>query len=163
MTFVASVPSSPILHTSTSASPGAKRGPIATTSQRAFRATATPQVDYVTTFGNVLLAPGETNKTVRVAIVGDSMVEPNETFFFYFSADFQVTTARDYAVATILDDDGLPGTLGTQGQSGRVSCASCHVPASGSFVDTRSPRGQLSLAASWTPRRTPALLDLDRP
>lgn len=62
----------------------------------------------------------------------------------------------------LLDDanNGLPETLGEQGQTGRVSCAGCHVPDSASFVDTRSARGQLSLASGWTGRRTPALLDL---
>jgi cytochrome c peroxidase len=58
------------------------------------------------------------------------------------------------------DNDGLSQTLGEQGETGRVSCAGCHVPGSGSFVDTRSVRGQISLAAGWTRRRTPALLDL---
>jgi cytochrome c peroxidase len=57
------------------------------------------------------------------------------------------------------DNDGTPGTLGAQGDAGRVSCAGCHVPASG-FVDTRSPHRQVSLAAQWTLRRTPTLLEV---
>jgi cytochrome c peroxidase len=58
------------------------------------------------------------------------------------------------------DNDGLHGGVGMQGETGKVSCASCHVPASG-FVDTRSGNGrQLSLAAGWTNRRTPGLLDV---
>src|SRR5262249_25768450 len=32
------------------------------------------------------------------------------------------------------DDDGSPSTLGVRGQTGRVACAGCHVPAAG-FVD----------------------------
>src|SRR5262249_16767510 len=38
-------------------------------------------------------------------------------------------------------------------------CASCHVPASG-FLDSRSPRRQISLAAGWTRRRAPSLLNV---
>ena len=57
------------------------------------------------------------------------------------------------------DNDGTNATLGTQGQAGRVSCAGCHVPSSG-FVDTRSPHEQVSLAAQWTLRRTPTLLEI---
>lgn len=57
------------------------------------------------------------------------------------------------------DNDGTVGTLGAQGESGRVSCASCHVP-SAEFVDTRSPHLQVSLAAQWTLRRTPTLLEV---
>jgi cytochrome c peroxidase len=57
------------------------------------------------------------------------------------------------------DNDGGPATLGMRGQAGRVSCAGCHIPTSG-FVDTRSPHRQISLAASWTQRRTPTLLEV---
>src|SRR5262245_14770322 len=42
------------------------------------------------------------------------------------------------------DNDGSPATLGRAGEAGRVSCAGCHIPASG-FVDTRSPHKQISL------------------
>ncbi|HYQ04237.1 MAG TPA: cytochrome c peroxidase [Polyangiaceae bacterium] len=57
------------------------------------------------------------------------------------------------------DNDGTNATLGTQGESGRVSCAGCHLPDS-DFVDTRSPHGQVSLGAQWTLRKTPSLLDV---
>jgi cytochrome c peroxidase len=57
------------------------------------------------------------------------------------------------------DNDGTIATLGKQGEAGRVSCAGCHVPSSG-FVDTRSPHQQVSLAAQWTLRRTPTLLEV---
>ena len=57
------------------------------------------------------------------------------------------------------DNDGSPPTLGVHGEAGRVSCASCHVPATG-FFDTRSHHKQISLAAQWTRRRTPTLLEV---
>jgi cytochrome c peroxidase len=57
------------------------------------------------------------------------------------------------------DNDGTTATLGQQGDTGRVSCAGCHLPGSG-FVDTRSPHGQVSLGAQWTLRKTPSLLDV---
>ena len=56
------------------------------------------------------------------------------------------------------DNDGSGGTLGLKGEPGRVSCADCHVPGS-SFIDDRSPHAQISLAAQWTRRRAPTLLD----
>ena len=40
-----------------------------------------------------------------------------------------------------------------------MSCAGCHLPESG-FVDTRSRGKQISLAAQWTTRRTPTLLEV---
>ncbi|HTU61857.1 MAG TPA: cytochrome c peroxidase, partial [Polyangiales bacterium] len=57
------------------------------------------------------------------------------------------------------DNDGTSATLGNRGESGRVSCAGCHLPAAG-FVDTRSPHRQVSLGAQWTLRRSPTLLDV---
>jgi cytochrome c peroxidase len=57
------------------------------------------------------------------------------------------------------DNDGTIATLGVKGEAGRVSCAGCHLPESG-FVDTRSPHRQVSLAAQWTLRRTPTLLEI---
>src|SRR6185436_6090391 len=56
------------------------------------------------------------------------------------------------------DNDGTTGTLGVQGQTGRVSCAGCHLPEV-DFLDGRSTRRQISLASGWTQRRTPSLLD----
>lgn len=55
------------------------------------------------------------------------------------------------------DNDGGPESLGVRGETGRVSCAGCHLPLDG-FVDTRSRGKQLSLASRWTERRTPSLL-----
>ena len=57
------------------------------------------------------------------------------------------------------DNDGTSATLGMQGDAGRVSCAGCHLPASG-FVDTRSPHTQVSLGAQWTLRKSPSLLEV---
>jgi cytochrome c peroxidase len=61
------------------------------------------------------------------------------------------------------DNDGSPQTLGvataTTGQTGRVACAGCHLPASG-FSDTRSFQRQISLGAGWGRRRAPSLLDI---
>ena len=48
---------------------------------------------------------------------------------------------------------------GGSGEAGKVSCAGCHLPDSG-FVDTRSRGKQISLAAQWTTRRTPTLLEV---
>jgi len=56
------------------------------------------------------------------------------------------------------DNGALAGSLGANGTPGLVACASCHVPTTG-FVDTRSPGQQISLAAQWTARKSPALLE----
>src|ERR1700730_5891186 len=57
------------------------------------------------------------------------------------------------------DNDGRPNTVGFKGETGKVSCAGCHIPAWG-FVDDRTLNKQISLAAGWNLRRTPSLLDV---
>ena len=62
----------------------------------------------------------------------------------------------------LLDDanTGAPGTLGRQGETGKVACVSCHTTVHSSFADHRSSRGQLSLASGWTHRHAPSLLEV---
>ena len=57
------------------------------------------------------------------------------------------------------DHDGGPQSLGRPGDTGKVACASCHLPESG-FSDTRSFMRQISLGAGWGRRRAPSLLDV---
>jgi cytochrome c peroxidase len=57
------------------------------------------------------------------------------------------------------DNDGLPGALGRKGETGKVGCAACHVPAAG-FLDDRTINKQISLASGWNLRRTPSVLDV---
>jgi len=57
------------------------------------------------------------------------------------------------------DNDGSVHTLGRKGETGRVSCAGCHVPEAG-FLDSRTLGHSISLAAGWGRRHTPSLLDV---
>lgn len=57
------------------------------------------------------------------------------------------------------DNDGSVHALGKKGESGRVSCAGCHVPQSG-FLDSRTLGHAISLAAGWGRRHAPSLYDV---
>jgi cytochrome c peroxidase len=57
------------------------------------------------------------------------------------------------------DNDGSPTTLGKKGETGRVSCAGCHVPQAG-FLDSRTLGHSISLAAGWGRRHAPSLNDV---
>jgi cytochrome c peroxidase len=57
------------------------------------------------------------------------------------------------------DNDMDTRSLGKTGESGKVACTGCHVPQA-SFLDSRSTRAQVSLAAGWGRRRTRHLLDV---
>jgi cytochrome c peroxidase len=57
------------------------------------------------------------------------------------------------------DNDGTASALGRKGQTGKVSCAGCHVPTAG-FIDDRTLNKQISLASGWNLRRSPSVLDV---
>lgn len=61
--------------------------------------------DYQATAGELTFAPGETSKAVIVAVHGDHLGEPNETFFVNLSSPTNATIADGQGVGTILDDE----------------------------------------------------------
>src|SRR5205823_6596245 len=60
--------------------------------------------------GTLTFAPGQTTKTVAVAVVPDKRAEINERFFLHLSAPTGASLAGADGTATIRDDDG-PGYL----------------------------------------------------
>ena len=53
-------------------------------------------------------APGETLKTVRVALVDDALRENTESFYLNLSSPNNGLIGKSQGTATIVDDDGLP-------------------------------------------------------
>lgn len=72
--------------------------------------TATAGSDYQITSGILTFAPGETSKVVNVPVYGDTIDEPNETFFLDLSSAANATIAHSQGTGTILDDD-LPANI----------------------------------------------------
>ena len=70
--------------------------------------TAQAGSDYVATNGILTFAPGQTNGSVMVTVLGDTNAEPNETFFVNLSAQVNALLARAQAIGTILSDDVGP-------------------------------------------------------
>ena len=72
--------------------------------------TAVSGSDYDAVNGTLKFAPGETVKTVRVPIINDTTVEPDETFAFILSSPVNATIAAGSTnvTATIVDDDTAP-------------------------------------------------------
>ncbi len=73
--------------------------------------TATAGSDYTASNGILTFNPGETNKTVTVAVSGDTTVEPNETFLVNLTNPSNATIADAQGIGTILNDDS--GSLPT--------------------------------------------------
>jgi hypothetical protein len=67
--------------------------------------TAIAGSDYASASGVVVFAPGETSKTIAVAVKPDTLGEPTETFSLQFSSPENATLDRSAAVGSIRDTD----------------------------------------------------------
>jgi hypothetical protein len=90
--------------------------------------TATSPSDYAATSGTLTFAPGVTSRTITVNVVGDTTVEPNETFTVNLSNPSSATIATATGTGTIVNDDVASGptiTIGditrAEGNSGTTS------------------------------------------
>jgi len=70
--------------------------------------TAAAGSDYLATNGVVTFAPGTTSQTIAIAVLGDTVNEPNEGFFVNLSGAANATITRSQGVGTINNDDALP-------------------------------------------------------
>jgi hypothetical protein len=61
--------------------------------------------DYTATSGTLTFNAGQTSKVVTVNVMGDTVVEPNETFTVNLSEASGGTIADAQGVGTILNDD----------------------------------------------------------
>lgn len=69
---------------------------------------ATPGSDYSGTTAILTFNPGETSKTIAVAVQGDTLTEANERFFANLTSATNSTITTGFASATIINDDILP-------------------------------------------------------
>jgi hypothetical protein len=67
--------------------------------------TATAGSDYTATSGTLTFNPGVTTQTITVNVIGDTNVEPNETFLVNLSAPTNATIAVGQGTGTIINDD----------------------------------------------------------
>ena len=68
--------------------------------------TATAGSDYTAISGTLTFAPGQLTQTIAVPVLGDTVVEPNETFVVNLTAPANATLADGQGIGTILDNDG---------------------------------------------------------
>jgi hypothetical protein len=69
--------------------------------------TATAYSDYTPVSGTLTFSPGQTSKTISVPIIGDTIVENNETLFLNLSSPSNATIADGQGRATIINDDAV--------------------------------------------------------
>ncbi|MDT9191135.1 MAG: Calx-beta domain-containing protein, partial [Limnospira sp. PMC 894.15] len=61
--------------------------------------------DYEPTSGQLVFPRGQTERVIRVPVIGDTKVEPDETFKVILSEPENAELGRDEAIGTILNDD----------------------------------------------------------
>jgi hypothetical protein len=89
-------------------------------------ATAGLRKDIVPTNGVIKFPPGATNRVIRVAIIGDTMSEDDETFLVNLGNAANAVIADGQAIGTIVDNDPYPAlTVSnasvTEGNSGATN------------------------------------------
>jgi chitinase len=66
---------------------------------------ATAGSDYQAASGTLTFAPGETEKTISIAVLGDQLFEPNETFTVSLTNPTGALIADGTGIGTIVNDD----------------------------------------------------------
>ncbi len=84
---------------------------------------ATAGTDYLAASGTLTFDPGAISKTIVVQVLGDTVVEPNETFVVDLTSSGLAHIADGQGMATIVDDDSKPvlsltGAAAIEGNSG---------------------------------------------
>ena len=67
--------------------------------------TALAGKDYAAFYGTLAFDPGQTTKTITVAIKGDTLDEPNERLFINLSSPINATISDRQGVCSIVNDD----------------------------------------------------------
>ena len=72
---------------------------------------ATAGSDYVSASGTVTFTPGDTSEPVSIVVNGNTLEEPNETFFVNLTSPVNAVINDNQGVGTINDDDSITGNL----------------------------------------------------
>jgi len=70
--------------------------------------TASSPSDYIGKIGKITFAPGATRQTIYVSVIGDTVVESNETFVVNLTNPVNGIMAVNTGIATIINNDTLP-------------------------------------------------------
>jgi hypothetical protein len=100
--------------------------------------TATAASDYVAQSGGLSFYPGDTAKTISVKVLGDRIVESDETFFVNLTSATNATIADGQGIGTIVNDDVSSGTLGNISSRARVLTGD-NVMIGGFIIDGLAP------------------------
>ena len=83
-----------------------------TVNYRTADGTAQASRDFEAAAGTLTFAPGETSKTITIAVKGETNVEANETFVLNLSGAVNAVIGDGQGLGTILNDDSPNGHNG---------------------------------------------------
>ena len=83
----------------------APSGRIVSATYSTMNGSAIAGLDYIETYGSLAFAPGVTNLTITVPVVGDTIAEPIKEFFLNLANVINGVAVRGRGTATILDGD----------------------------------------------------------
>ena len=86
----------------------APSGRIVSATYSTMNGSAIAGLDYIESYGTLVFAPGVTNLTVAVPILGDTIAEPTKEFFLNLTNVSNALAIRGRGTATILDGDITP-------------------------------------------------------
>jgi RNA polymerase sigma factor (TIGR02999 family) len=98
--------------------------------------TATAGSDYTAASATVTIPAGQTSRTLTVAVKGDRLGEPSETFSVNLSAPTNATIGGGQGVGTILDDEpriSIGDVSGLEGRKGRSTLLTFTVTLSAAY------------------------------
>ncbi|MGE3509552.1 MAG: beta strand repeat-containing protein [Vicinamibacterales bacterium] len=108
--------------------------------------TAAAPDDFTAVSGTLTFAPGQTSQTVPVALVTDSIDEPNESFSLLLSSAANASISDDTGIATIVNDDAtvpvmnISDTSLLEGSAGATTAV---------FTVTLSSAPSTTVTATW--------------
>ncbi len=117
-----------------------------------FGISASEGIDYVAASGTLTFAPGDTNKTISISIIQDTVVESAEVFDLLFNSFVNATPSLSgdvgrFGQCTILDDDSLPvaSINNVSVQEGNSSL----LPHAALFTINLSPPSTQTVTVNW--------------
>jgi RHS repeat-associated protein len=117
--------------------------------------------DYSATTGTVVFPAGTTERTVEVAVSGDTIAETDETFFLTLSAPVGARLTRPQATGTITNDD-LANTAPLVSAGPDVTTTVPAVTLAGIVTDDGLPLGS-TLTVQWSVVSGPGTVTLASP
>jgi Calx-beta domain/RTX calcium-binding nonapeptide repeat (4 copies) len=110
--------------------------------------TATAGTDYTAANGTLVFGPGETTKTVQVALAGDTVYEPDETFTVTLSNPVNATIGTGSATGTIQNDDPIAQPGHYQGKTSQEQAWNFDVTSDGKGV-TNLTTGDINMSCYY--------------